>query len=95
MKKPPAREIVIYVTSVFDQNNFWGQLVLNVSNLLKLVHSWHIQDLYICVVVLYFFYFFVVIFSLFVFWYFFKGLFFWFACFFDGSWFFFNLRYKI
>lgn len=74
MKKPPAREIVIYVTSVFDQDNFWGQVVLNVSNLLKLVHSWHIQDLYICVVVLYFFV--VVIFSLFVFWYFFKGLFF-------------------
>ena len=85
MKKPPAREIVIYVTSVFDQNNFWGQVVLNVSNFLKLVHSWHIQDLYICVVVLYFFSFFVVvIFSLFVFWYFFKGLFFWFAFFFMG-----------
>lgn len=77
MKKPPTREIVIYVTSVFDQDNFWGQVVLNVSNFLKLVHSWHIQDLYICVVVLYFFSFFVVvIFSLFVFWYFFKGLFF-------------------
>nr|XP_022331627.1 uncharacterized protein LOC111129501 isoform X2 [Crassostrea virginica] len=36
MKKPPAREIVIYVTSVFDQNNFWGQLVLNESSLNEL-----------------------------------------------------------
>lgn len=63
MKKPPVREIVIYVTSVFDQNNFWGQVVLNVSNFLKLVHSWHIQDLYIhlCVVVLYFFFFFLLL----------------------------------
>ena len=89
MKKPPAREIVIYVTSVFDQNNFWGQVVLNVSNLLKLVHSWHIQDLYIFVVVLFFFYFLLLLFLVCLFFgIFLKVCFFWFACFLMGHGFF-------
>lgn len=33
MKRPQTKEIVIYVTSVFDQKSFWGQIVEDESSL--------------------------------------------------------------
>lgn len=39
MKRPQTKEIVIYVTSVFDQKCFWGQVVEDVSENTAFIHT--------------------------------------------------------
>lgn len=39
MKRPQTKEIVIYVTSVFDQKCFWGQIVEDVSENMAFLYN--------------------------------------------------------